>query len=130
MYPVPSKHFPYAYTKKELENIDPPPFNFEGKEYTHYEATQQQRKIERAVRKSKETLIGIQAAMEEAQGSLKESLQKDFENWSIKLQRQNQLYVKFSAAAGLKEQNERRYFQGFGRSISAKARAAAKNISR
>lgn len=130
VYPVPSKDFPYAYTNKELENIDPPPFNFEGKEYTHYEATQQQRKIERAVRKSKETLIGIQAAMEEAQGSLREDLQKDFENWSIKLQRQNQLYVKFSAAAGLKEQNERRYFQGFGRSISAKARAAAKRAAK
>ena len=42
-----------TYTDEELENIDPPDFEYEGKKYTHYEATQQQRAIERAVRKWK-----------------------------------------------------------------------------
>lgn len=40
-----------TYTDAQLENIDPPPFEFEGREYTAYEATQKQREIERNIRK-------------------------------------------------------------------------------
>lgn len=40
-----------AYTAEQLETIDQPPFEFEGKRYTQYEASQEQRRIERTIRK-------------------------------------------------------------------------------
>ena len=42
-----------TYTEEQLKNIDPPDFKYEGKKYTHYEATQKQREIERTIRKWK-----------------------------------------------------------------------------
>lgn len=42
-----------TYTDEQLRNIDPPPVEYEGKTYTHYEATQKQREIERTIRKWK-----------------------------------------------------------------------------
>ena len=42
-----------SYTDEELEEIDPPPFAFEGKTYTQYEVTQKQRQIERTIRRLK-----------------------------------------------------------------------------
>ncbi len=42
-----------TYTDEELANIDKPPFEYEGRTYTTYEATQKQRQIERTVRKLK-----------------------------------------------------------------------------
>lgn len=40
-----------TYTDAQLDKIDPPAFEFEGKKYTRYAATQKQREIERTVRK-------------------------------------------------------------------------------
>ncbi len=66
-----------AYTKKQLRNIDPPPFEYEGRLYTAYEASQKQRQIERAIRKTKRELTAYQAA----------GLEDDFVAASIKLRR-------------------------------------------
>ena len=38
--------FERTYTDEKSENIDPPPFGFEGKQYIFYEATQKQRQID------------------------------------------------------------------------------------
>ena len=51
-----------SYTDEELANIDPPPFTFEGKEYSAYEATQMQRQIETAMRTQKRKMDGYEAA--------------------------------------------------------------------
>ena len=40
-----------AYTDRELREIDPRPFVYQGKTYNAYEATQKQREIERTVRR-------------------------------------------------------------------------------
>lgn len=104
------------YTDKELENIDPPPFEYNGKNYTHYEATQKQRQIERAIRKTKQEMIAYDAA----------GLKDDFTGASVKLQRQKQLYRDFSAKAGLRTKNERHQLFGFGKSVSQKGVQAAK----
>lgn len=62
-------HFPFiegfserTYTDEELANIDRPPFEFEGKRYDAYEATQKQRQIERALRAIKRRLIASKAS--------------------------------------------------------------------
>lgn len=86
-----------TYTKKELENIDPPPFEYEGKTYSAYIATQQQRKIEREIRKQKRLQAGYKAA----------GLEEDAKTSRIRLQVLNKKYSEFSKAAGLPEQRER-----------------------
>ena len=53
-------HYPWyegiserTYTDEDLENIDPPPFTYQGREYNAYQATQKMRQIERTIRKLK-----------------------------------------------------------------------------
>lgn len=105
-----------VYTEEELANIDPPPFTYEGKTYTAYEATQQQRKMERYMRRQKERIL-VADASGDTEG---------FTTASIKLKRQEALYKDFSAKANLYTQNERTQVYGFGRSVSQKASSKAK----
>lgn len=72
-------------------------FEFEGKQYDQYSASQQQRKIERTIRK----LNREKAAYHAAGLSEKEQVV------SIRLRRLNSKYKAFSKRAGLPEQKER-----------------------
>lgn len=100
-----------AYSDEELERIDPPPFIYNGTEYTYYEATQHQRAIERAIRKTKTKLIGYKAA----------NLTDEFTNTSIKLKQQERYYRKFSKAADIPTEKDRLQVYKFDKSISQKA---------
>ena len=51
-----------TYTQEELDNIDPPPFKFEGREYTAYEATQFQRSLETSMRSVQRRMIAYKAS--------------------------------------------------------------------
>lgn len=99
------------YTDEELKNIDPPPFEYEGKIYTAYEASQKQRQIETAIRNTKRQLIAYDNA----------GLKGDFTAASIKLRRQRELYTDFSKAASLREKVERTGVYKYNRSISSKS---------
>jgi len=110
--------FPYfegiskpTYTKEQLENIDPPDFEYEGRTYTAYEASQKQRQIERAIRKTKRELIVYDNA----------GLKDDFTAASIKLRRQREFYKGFSKKANLRKQVERTGVYGYNKSISSKS---------
>ncbi|MFO3716114.1 phage minor capsid protein [Anaerococcus cruorum] len=46
-----------SYSDEELEEIDPPPFEYEGETYTQYQATQKARQMERGIRKYKKRSI-------------------------------------------------------------------------
>ena len=78
---------------------------YEGRHYTMYEATQQQRKVERAIRRQKNRIL-----VDDAAGDA-DKLTTD----RIRLQRLNQEYARFSKAAGLPTQRERAQVAGFGR---------------
>ncbi len=84
------------WTNKELRNIDNPPFKYDGKTYTHYEATQRMRQLERNMRKTKRELIGYDAA----------GLKDDFTAKSVLFRRQREQYLDFARTAGLKTQLE------------------------
>lgn len=86
-----------TYTDKELANIDPPPFEYDGRTYTAYEATQMQRRIERSIRKQKRLKTAYEAA----------GIKEDATAANIKLRRLNEKYKEFSKAAGLPEQRDR-----------------------
>lgn len=51
-----------AYTKKELEELNAPKYDYNGKKITEYEATQRQRYIERQIRRWKRESTAMKAA--------------------------------------------------------------------
>jgi len=75
----------------------------DGRHYTGYEATQMQRKLERAIRKQKNQVIAS-----------RETDNTDWQRQSrSKLTILRQRYRDFSKAAGLIQQNERTFVSGF-----------------
>ena len=87
-----------TYTAEQLEHIDDGlGCTFEGKNYTAYEATQEQRKVERTIRKFKREKAAYKAA----------GLHEEEQAVNIRMQRLNAKYKAFSAAAGLPEQRDR-----------------------
>lgn len=86
-----------TYTDEQLRNIDPPPFKYQGKTYTAYEATQMQRKMERTVRQLTRREKAYKAA----------GLTEDARNMAARRRRLSKEYTDFSKAAGLPEQRER-----------------------
>ena len=86
-----------TYTDEQLANIDPPPFEYEGRTYTAYQATQKQRQIENTVRKLKREREAYKAA----------GLKEDATAVNVKIRRLNSKYKEFSEAAGLPMQKER-----------------------
>ena len=87
-----------TYTNEQLEHIDDDHgCTFDGKDYTAYEATQMQRRIERTARKLKREKAAYKAA----------GLHEDETAVNIRLRRLNAKYKAFSAEAGLPEQPER-----------------------
>ena len=87
-----------TYTNEQLEHIDDDHgCTFDGKDYTAYEATQMQRRIERTVRKLKREKAAYKAA----------GLHEDETAANIRLRRLNAKYKAFSVKAGLPEQPER-----------------------
>lgn len=95
------------YTPEELEEMrqkNEKGITFRGKHYTGYEATQKQRRLERAIRAQKRKIL-IDKATDDA-----EKLETD----QIKLQLLRQEYKAFSKAAGLRTQHERLEKVGFG----------------
>lgn len=97
-------HFPFVegvsertYTDQQLEAIDPPPFAYQGREYTAYEATQKQRQLETAIRAQKRRVLAFESAGEE----------QDAQDAKTRLKRLESEYRAFSKAANLPEQFER-----------------------
>jgi hypothetical protein len=89
-----------TYTQAELDAMkaeNRPKVEYEGREYDSYQATQQMRKIETAMRACKRKIIGYEAAG-----------QTDQENaYRARLLALRQKYSAFSEAAGLRKQQER-----------------------
>jgi DNA-binding transcriptional MerR regulator len=87
-----------TYTDEQLEHIDDGlGCEFDGKQYTAYEATQMQRRMERQIRAQKKLKNAYKAA----------GLENDATAANIKLRRLNTKYKSFSETAGLPEQRER-----------------------
>lgn len=87
-----------TYTDEQLQHIDDGlGCEYDGKKYTAYEATQEQRKVERTIRKLKREKTAYNAA----------GLTDEEQAVNIKLRRLNAKYKAFSKAAGLPEQRER-----------------------
>jgi len=115
-YPVVPGASEPLYTEEQLKHIDGEPFEYEEKTYTQYEASQFQRKIETAIRKTKREIIVADASGNKAEFTAK----------SVLLRRQKDLYAEFSKEANLKTQLERAQVLDFDRSKAQKAVQAYK----
>ncbi len=101
-----------AYSEEQLEQLkadDKQTFEFEGKEYTKYEASQLQRKIETEVRHQKDRAVIAKAAEND---DLRREVQSRINLLTSK-------YAKLSQASGLPTKMERMQVKGF-RSVKAK----------
>lgn len=108
------------YTPEELEDMrraNEEGITYEGKHYTMYEATQRQRKLERAAKDRKRRIL-----IDEQLGD-KDKLQTD----QIRLQMIKQEYSRFSKAAGLPMQHDRMEAAGFDWKKGKAAEYASKN---
>lgn len=102
------------YTEEELEQFrlqNEEGVTFEGKHYTMYEATQTQRRLERAMRTQKRKILVDEAIKDD------ERLLYD----QIRLRRINEEYVRFSRATGLPTQTERAQSGGFSKKNGLRA---------
>lgn len=99
-----------SWTKEMLENIDPEPFEFDGKEYSFYEATQKQIQIERTIRKYKHRVM-----MYDKVGDRENKLIAQ-----VRLQRQRQLYKDFNRAGKLRPTSVNTSVYGYNRSKASK----------
>lgn len=88
-----------TYSDKQLESMkaENHKFEFEGKEYDWYTATQKQREIERTIRKLKREQAAFKAA----------GMTENEQSVSVAILRLKKKYTDFSKKAGLPEQKER-----------------------
>ena len=84
---------------------------YEGRHYTQYEATQQQKALENSIRQCKDRIAAAQEEGKLGSGELRSS--------RILLRQLNAEYERFSAAAGLPTAPERLRAAGLGRALKA-----------
>ena len=84
---------------------------YEGRHYTQYEATQQQKALENSIRQCKDRIAAAQEEGKLGSGELRSS--------RILLRQLNAEYKRFSAAAGLRTAPERLRAAGLGRALKA-----------
>lgn len=125
--------FPYfegstrMYSEKDLKELDAENIEFpDGSMHTLYEAEQYQRTLERKIRETKRIL----AAQDEffnntSSESMKRAIKNNFDNFSIKLKRQEAQMNAFCEKTGLLVDNARVQKYGFGRSTAQKAVSSA-----
>lgn len=95
-----------------------------------YELEQQQRTLERRIRKTKRDAMSARTARDaETDPTEKEYWEKKYQKKATLLQKQNAAYNQFCEANGLKKQQDRISIAKWNRSEAAKARAAAKRYN-
>lgn len=105
-----------SYTEEQLQALAPPPFTYEGKQYTAYKAQQQMRYMERKMRKQKDRCITADASGDT----------EAFTAASIKLRRQKDIYEDFCKAAGTYTEYERTFVAGYNRRLAGKTGAVTR----
>ena len=105
--------------------------NYNGQEIPYYDATQEQRRLERRVRDCKLRLSATDAARQETTDpKLRAQLDEDFAKQSKALREARDKLADFQTGTGLLPDTSRTQVYGFGRSIAQKAVAAQKRVDK
>lgn len=118
-----------AYTGEMLRDYSRYKYRWNGKRYTEYDCTQQQRYYEREIRKSKRIIAGYDSAIKSAKNdTLRESLQTEFSLEAVKLKKIEAEMKEFCKKTERYVQTARIMVPGFGRSAAQRAVYASKRI--
>ena len=118
---------PRMYPQSQLDEWANHKVMYNGVEYTDYEASQIQRRMERGIRAGKRTLTGLDAGITAAPNdAVRAALKDEFGRESLRQKNRNSALSDFLEQTGRKMDYNRTQVQEFGRSISGKASAAAK----
>lgn len=115
-----------AYSDNELRELDEHKVRYNETDYTDYEASQIQRKLERDIRAQKRMILKIDSAMKEAGGELKEAMQIDYNLAAAKLKKRERKLKDFLRQTGRLPDSARQQVSGFGRSQAQRAVHGAK----
>lgn len=99
---------------------DPPPREDNGKTYTHYQATQRQRALERQIRAYNREALACEAQGDKAV----------FSRLARRIEEREAEYKRFSEAMALRPKVERCGVEGYNRSVAGKVVQAAKRSAR
>lgn len=121
-----------AYTQEMLDDYSAKNVEYNGKQFTEYEASQMQRSHERQIRETKRKLAGYNSAISEAKDdTLKNTLQNRFNEESVRLKKQETALKAFCKETGRRYESARVQIHavknkagdivGFNRSVAQKA---------
>ncbi len=108
---------PRAYSKEQLEDYKAKNYTYNGKAMTEYEALQEQRNIERNIRKWKREQVAMEAAGQ------------SIDDTAVKLKAWQAREDDFLKQTGLKKASDRTSVGGYGKSQATKATNAAKKAA-
>ena len=115
-----------AYSDNELRELDEHKVRYNETDYTDYEASQIQRKLERDIRAQKRMILKIDSEMKEAGGELKEAMQIDYNLAAAKLKKRERKLKDFLRQTGRLPDSARQQVSGFNRSQAQRAVHGAK----
>ncbi|CBL17846.1 phage minor capsid protein [Ruminococcus champanellensis] len=119
------------YTPEKLTQLETMTVNYNGQEIPYYDATQEQRRLERRVRDCKLRLSATDAARQETTDpKLRAQLDEDFAKQSKALRDARDKLADFQNGTGLLPDTSRTQVYGFGRSIAQKAVTARKRVDK
>ncbi|MCD8371789.1 MAG: phage minor capsid protein [Clostridia bacterium] len=102
--------------------------NFDAEENKKaYDLSQKQRKAESQIRRCKNSILGVQEAIKNAEDEkLKQELQEEYGELALRLKNYNSIYNKFCEDNGLKKLSDRISVAKWNRSEASKASAAVR----
>lgn len=124
-----------AYPKSKLKEYENQTVTYNGEKIPYYDATQQQRAMERAIRDSKRKAAGLDEAVKSAKDeATSKAMKQEFAAAAVRLKRQEAALKDFCSQTSLVRQREREQVAAakvsgktvfFGRSPAQEARFAA-----
>ena len=120
-----------TYTQEQLDAWKNEKVTYNGKEYSKYEATQIQRRMERQIRQNKKELVAYQASLNSNNKDLDmDIIQNKFNIASNNLKQKETLLDDFLSQTKLNRDRNREYVAGINRSLSQKIVQSSKKIEK
>ena len=121
---------PRMYSQAQLDEWKNHKVTYNGTEYSDREALDMQRAYERGIRATKRKLSGLDEGIKAAKDEgVKKELSDAFAKAGLQLKNQEAALSDFLNQTGFKREHDRTQVLGFDRSLSGKAKAAAKKES-
>ena len=120
-----------TYTQAQLDAWENEKVTYNGKEYSKYDATQLQRKIERQIREDKKELVGYQALLKNDDENIDiDMIQNKFNITSNNLKQKENILNNFLSETELNRDRSREFVNGIDRSLSQKIVQSSKKIEK